>query len=175
MWSFDSCFIIFVSNVLSVKFFLQILDCGFLEWWVYEDTSVDWICSFQVTCFFEWWFWKLHIHIFSSTNKLVHSVLFFLPESTVQKIIILFHRCHYSPVRTFASILDFSQSALYFDLSFQFVILHWIISVGTQFHHLVFGHPLSRLPWGLLLNTWLTFFTIHSVNVTNPIQRTFSG
>jgi hypothetical protein len=45
-----------------------------------------------------------------------------------------------------------------FYLSVQFVILQLLISVCTQFRHLFFGLPLSRLPWGLLLNTWLTFF-----------------
>ena len=42
--------------------------------------------------------------------------------------------------------------------SLQFVILHLLISVGTQFHHLFFGHPVSQLPWGLMLNTWLFFY-----------------
>jgi hypothetical protein len=34
--------------------------------------------------------------------------------------------------------MDFSQSALLFDLSFQFLILHLLISVCTQFHYLPF-------------------------------------
>jgi hypothetical protein len=34
--------------------------------------------------------------------------------------------------------------------------LHLLISICTQCHHLFFGRPLSWLPWGLLLNTWLT-------------------
>jgi len=33
----------------------------------------------------------------------------------------------------------------------------------------VFGRPLSRLPWGLLLNTWLTFL-LPSILLTWPIQ-----
>jgi hypothetical protein len=49
------------------------------------------------------------------------------------------------------------------------------INICTQFHHLFLGRPLSRLPWALLLNTWLTFlFTVHSVNMTSPIQMTNS-
>jgi hypothetical protein len=36
------------------------------------------------------------------------------------------------------------------------LILHFLMSVCTQFHHLFLGRPLGRLPWGLLLNTWLT-------------------
>jgi len=47
-----------------------------------------------------------------------------------------------------------------YDLSVQFVILHSLISVCTQLHHLSFGHPLSWLPWGLLINTWLTFLLL---------------
>jgi hypothetical protein len=35
--------------------------------------------------------------------------------------------------------------------------LHLLISVCTQFHHLLIGCPLGWLLWGLLLNTWLTF------------------
>jgi hypothetical protein len=36
----------------------------------------------------------------------------------------------------FTSLMYFSQSALFFDFSFQFVILHVLISICTQFHHL---------------------------------------
>jgi len=50
-------------------------------------------------------------------------------------------------------LLNVSHSALFFDFSFQFVILRLLISVCMQFHILFFGHPLSRLPLGLLLNT----------------------
>ena len=32
-------------------------------------------------------------------------------------------------------------------------MLHLILSVCTQFHQLLFGRPLGRLPWELLLNT----------------------
>jgi hypothetical protein len=62
-------------------------------------------------------------------------------------------RWHYSPMRTFASLMTHSQSALFFDLSFQLLILHFLMPVCTQFHHLFLGRPLGRLPWGLLLNT----------------------
>ena len=50
-------------------------------------------------------------------------------DTHLRIIIILLHRSHYSPMRTFASLIDFSQSALFFDLSFQFLILHLLISV----------------------------------------------
>jgi hypothetical protein len=61
---------------------------------------------------------------------------------------------------TFASWMDFSKSTVFFDLSFQCVILHLLYSVRTQFVHLFFGHPLTRLAWGLSLNTWKTFLLI---------------
>ena len=54
------------------------------------------------------------------TSTLDGSLLLFL---------LLLLRWNYSPTRTFPSIMDFSQSALVFDLSFQFVILHLLISV----------------------------------------------
>jgi hypothetical protein len=75
--------------------------------------------------------------------------------------------------------MDFSQSALSFDFSFQFGILNLLIHICTQFHHLFFGHPLSQLPWGLLVNTWLLFFyftllyftsLLLSILLTWPIQ-----
>ena len=45
---------------------------------------------------------------------------------------------HYSQMRTFPSLMNFSQSALYtyFDISCRFVILHLFISDCTKFHHL---------------------------------------
>jgi hypothetical protein len=39
-------------------------------------------------------------------------------------------------------------SSIFFYLSSQFVILQLLKSVDTQFHHLFFVLPLSRLPWG---------------------------
>jgi len=41
---------------------------------------------------------------------------------------LLFLRWLYSPVHTLASFMDFIQSALFFDLSFPFSILHLLIS-----------------------------------------------
>jgi hypothetical protein len=49
------------------------------------------------------------------------------------------------------SSMDFSQSALFFDLPFQFAFLNLLIYVYTHFHHLFFCHPISRLSWGFLL------------------------
>jgi hypothetical protein len=53
--------------------------------------------------------------------------------------LLLLLRRHYSQMRTFPSLMDYSQSALLFYLSFQYIILHLLISVCTQFHHLFFG------------------------------------
>jgi hypothetical protein len=47
--------------------------------------------------------------------------------------------------------------------------LHLLASVCTQFHHLFFGRPFSRLPSGLLLNIWLTFLLL-SILLTWPIK-----
>jgi hypothetical protein len=56
--------------------------------------------------------------------------------------LLLLLRCHYSQMQTFRSLTDYSQSALLFYLSFQYVILHLLISVCTQFHHLFLGYLL---------------------------------
>jgi hypothetical protein len=72
-------------------------------------------------------------------------------------------------MRTFAPIMHFSQSALFFNLSFQFTILHSLLSVCIQFHHLVYARPLSRFPWGLLLNTWPALLSL-PVLLTRPFQ-----
>jgi hypothetical protein len=72
-------------------------------------------------------------------------------------------------MQTCVSLIDFSQSSMFFDLSFQFVILHLLISVCTHFHHPYFGRPLSRLLWGLLLSNWFTFLLLF-ILFTRPIQ-----
>jgi hypothetical protein len=84
-------------------------------------------------------------------------------------IIIIIIRWYYCPMRTFAPFMDFLQSSMFFDLPFQFLILHLWIPVCTQFHHLFRGRPLSRLPWGLLWNSWLTFLLL-SILLTWPFQ-----
>jgi hypothetical protein len=76
---------------------------------------------------------------------------------------------HYSPVRTFVSLMDSSQSALSCDISFQFWIQHLSISGCTQFHHLCFCRSLCRLPLGLSLNTWPTFL-LQFILLTWPIK-----
>jgi len=49
-------------------------------------------------------------------------------------------------MQTFASLMYFSESALFFDLAFRFLILYLMISVCIQFYYLFFGHPLGKLP-----------------------------
>jgi hypothetical protein len=71
----------------------------------------------------------------------------------IKKNLLPLPRWHYSPMRTFASLMALSQSALFFDLSFPLLILHFLMSVCTQFHHLFLGRPLGRLPRVLLLDT----------------------
>ena len=44
-----------------------------------------------------------------------------------------------------------------------------VLSICTQFHHLLCGLPLSRLPWGLLLSTWLNFLLL-SILLTWAVQ-----
>ena len=66
--------------------------------------------------------------------------------SIISHSLLLPLRWHYNPMQTFASFMAFSQSALFLELSFQFVILHLLISVSTQFNHLFFGGPTSCLP-----------------------------
>ena len=56
-----------------------------------------------------------------------------------------------------------------FLLIFPVFNLHLLISVGTQFHHLFFGRPLSPLTWWFLLNTWITFILL-SILLTRSIQ-----
>jgi hypothetical protein len=88
-------------------------------------------------------------------------------------IIIIIIRWYYSQMRTFASLMDFSQSPLYFHFSFQFVIFHFLITVCTQFHHLFLVVVLVDFPEDYRLHNWLTF-TINTTNMTNPIQPTYS-
>jgi len=76
---------------------------------------------------------------------------------------------HYKPMRTFPSLTDFSQRSPFFYLPFQFLILHLLQSVVTQFHYPLVGGSLSRLLWGILLNTWLILLLL-SVLLTYPIK-----
>ena len=71
-------------------------------------------------------------------------------------------------MQTSASLMDFSQSALFFlplFPVFNFASIH----ISTQLPHLFLGHPIRWLPWGLLLNMWLTFLLL-SILLTWLIQ-----
>jgi hypothetical protein len=57
---------------------------------------------------------------------------------------------HYSPIPTFDILTGLLPVSSVFEFSFQVLILRLLISVCTQFHLLVFGRQISRLPWGLL-------------------------
>ena len=52
-------------------------------------------------------------------------------------------------------LLLFSHSALFFDLSFQFVILHLLVSVCTHFHNLFFRSPLR-----IIVQYWIYFLSL---------------
>jgi len=84
-------------------------------------------------------------------------------------VLLLLLRWHYSPVRSFAFLINVSWSGVFFAIYFLFSILHFLISVCTQFHHLLFGRPLSPLHWWLLLNDWLIFLLL-SILLTWPNQ-----
>jgi hypothetical protein len=74
---------------------------------------------------------------------------------------------HYSPMGPSPHQWTSPIRLCFLLLLFVFVIFHLLISVSAQLHHLYFGRPLSRLPRRFS-------FTIHSVNMTNPIQPTYS-
>ena len=128
----------------------------------------------RVTSYGEQIFMTISAYVEVNTADLVDISRYSLPRIFLHIIIILL-KWHSSPIWTLTSLMDFSQLALLFDLSFQFVISYLWISGCMQFHHLFFGCSLLRILWASSLNTWLNFcFTIHSVNITNPIQWTYS-
>ena len=114
-------------------------------------------------------FIRTYIHTTTTTSPhstpplLLFSFLFFPPFSSPPPPL------HYSPKQTVPSLMYLSQSAQFFGLSVQFVILPLLMFVCTLFHHLFFGHPLNRPPRGLLLNTWLNFLLL-SILLIWPIQ-----
>ena len=67
------------------------------------------------------------------------------------------------------------QVSSVFDLSFQFAILHLLISACTQFHHLYFGRPLSPFPRRLLLLdlTFLLLSILDFITNTKFAERTY--
>ena len=87
-------------------------------------------------------------------------------------------RCNYSPVRTFDSVVDFTQSALLFDFFFYFVILYLLISVCCYpnlsshilFHRLGLFHSVCSKGHGLGCQT-VGFFYGESLSVCRPTSN----
>jgi hypothetical protein len=47
----------------------------------------------------------------------------------------MWHKIFISLMQTFTYLMDLTQSALFFYFSYQFLILHLLIFVCTQFHY----------------------------------------
>ena len=65
------------------------------------------------------------------------------------RLLLLLLRRHYSPTRTFFYLMDFSQSALFFDICFKFVILHTHRHAHTHTHthtqtHIFYAHVIMH-------------------------------
>jgi len=71
--------------------------------------------------------WTTFIDAFSTQGSLIIIII-------IVVVVVVVVQWYYSPMWTFT---------LFFDISFQFVILHLLISVFTPFHVLILGHPLS--------------------------------
>jgi len=78
-------------------------------------------------------------------------------------------RRHYIPMRTFAPLVDLSQWVLFFDHFFRFFNFASNNVCLYTVPPFLFGLPLIRLLWGLLLNTCLTFLLL-SILLSWPIQ-----
>ena len=91
-----------------------------------------------------------------------------------QKKNFLLLRCHYSPIQTLVSLMDFSQSAVFLDLSFQFVMWHLLTSVLYSSIIRFFVFFLVQFPNEFFKYLTYFSFTMHSINLTNPIQPTCS-
>ena len=63
-------------------------------------------------------------------------LLLLLCRSLLLLLLLFLLRWQYSPMRIVASLMDFSQSAQFLDVSFQLLILHLLKPVCTQLHHL---------------------------------------
>jgi len=112
-----------------------------------------------------WWVWKTLQRYASCFLQLY--VKASLLQYRMYILLLLLLRWHYRRIRTFASIQNFSQSALLFDLSFQFVVLHLLISVCAKSHHLLFGRPPSWLLLWILLNTFTRPIQLNTLILTN--------
>ena len=75
----------------------------------------------------------------------------------------------------FTSLVDFSNSALFLALTFQFLILHLLIFVCKQFHHL-YSFVILLVSFQGIIIKHLTYYslTTHSINMKNLTQMTYS-
>ena len=127
--------------------------------------------AFLSTSRFSWCYLLFLLVLFV---RLVLILVFVVVVVVVVLLLLLLLGWHCRPLRTFASLMDVSQLALFLNLSLQFLILHLLISVCSGFHYLLFGRFLNRFSLGvllllllllLLLNTWLNFH-LHSILLT---------
>jgi len=82
---------------------------------------------------------------------------------------LLLLRCHYSPTRTFPSLTDFSQSALFLDRFSQFVILNLLIYLHIVPPSVVWSSSLSTS--SRIIVKYMTCFSfLLSILLTWPIQ-----
>jgi hypothetical protein len=85
---------------------------------------------------------------------------------------VLLLRRHYSPMQTFASLMDISQSPLFllpvfpvFNFASIYIRLYTVIPS-------VFWSSSESTSFGIIIKYLPYFsFTIHSINMTNPIHR----
>jgi hypothetical protein len=83
-------------------------------------------------------------------------------------LLLLLLRWHYSPMRTFVCLMDFPQAALFFDPSFQFVILPFFnMSLYTVPPSVSWSSSQSTSLRIIVTN--LTYFLLLSILLTQPI------
>jgi hypothetical protein len=74
-------------------------------------------------------------------------------------LLLLLLKWHYSPMRTLTSLIDFSQSALFFDFYCQFVIFHLLISVYTVPPSVFWSSSQSTSLWTIVKLDHLFFYS----------------
>jgi len=124
-------FLQFLNFVLS-RYVAQVLS----EWfWNGSSPPIITGITFDFTFHMRW------ISNMRSLYSKIFSASFLI---TLLSIIIIIW--HYSPLQTFASLMDFYQTAV-FNASFQFLILHLFISICTQLYLLLFGRDTLFTNW----------------------------
>ena len=179
----------------SVSWYITCLNCtGLKSWYISWDQPVDmrWCVVTVLNCVWFIWRrcwrrrdsyvtdWRQRNQVFTSgknkkfflgyeSHPAYHSVFLLL-------LLLLLLRWHYSPMQTFASLMDCPQSTLFFWPIFPvFNFASVNICLYAVPPSVFFGRPLSRLPWGLLLNTRLTFLLLYILSTWPiPIQPTYS-